>query len=267
MTDVTLAEVLATAEQDGTAPRYQVPENWAQGRTAFGGFTGALLVNAARRDRPDLPALRSALINFTAPVSQPPTIHAEVLREGRNITTVATRAEIDGKVAATGTFSFGHAQESQLNVGHTAPDAPQGPDDTPSYFPPALKRPPVRFFVNFEVKLIEGSLPFSGADRGYVRIWARHRDPAMWGTLEGLIAIGDVLPPAAFPMMTRPGPNSSMNWIINLLSDHANTRDGWYMMETQLTAGNGGYSSQVMRVWNTDGDMVADGMQSVIIFA
>ncbi|HCJ00813.1 MAG TPA: thioesterase family protein, partial [Sulfitobacter sp.] len=82
MTDVTLAEVLATAEQDGTAPRYQVPENWAQGRTAFGGFTGALLVNAARRDRPDLPALRSALINFTAPVSQPPTIHAEVLREG-----------------------------------------------------------------------------------------------------------------------------------------------------------------------------------------
>jgi len=56
MTDVTLAEVLATAEQDGTAPRYQVPENWAQGRTAFGGFTGALLVNAARRDRPDLPA-------------------------------------------------------------------------------------------------------------------------------------------------------------------------------------------------------------------
>ena len=175
--------------------------------------------------------------------------------------------KIDGKVAATGTFSFGHAQESQLSVGHTAPAAPQGPDDTPSYFPPALKRPPVRFFVNFEVKLIEGSLPFSGADRGYVRIWARHRDPAMWGTLEGLIAIGDVLPPAAFPMMTRPGPNSSMNWIINLLSDHANTRDGWYMMETQLTAGNGGYSSQVMRVWNTDGDMVADGMQSVIIFA
>ena len=39
------------------------------------------------------------------------------------------------------------------------------------------------------------------------------------------------------------------------------------MMETQLTAGNGGYSSQVMRVWNTDGNMVADGMQSVIIFA
>ena len=141
MTDVTLAEVLATAEQDGTAPRYQVPENWAQGRTAFGGFTGALLVNAARRDRPDLPALRSALINFTAPVSQPPTIHAEVLRQGRNITTIATRAEIDGKVAATGTFSFGHAQESQLSVGHTAPAAPQGPDDTPSYFPPALKRP------------------------------------------------------------------------------------------------------------------------------
>ncbi|WP_448325740.1 thioesterase family protein [Sulfitobacter sp. M13] len=124
MTDVTLAEVLATAEQDGAAPRYQVPENWAQGRTAFGGFTGALLVNAARRDRPELPALRSALINFTAPVSQAPTIHSEVLREGRNITTIATRAEIDGKVAATGTFSFGHAQESQLNVGHTAPAAP-----------------------------------------------------------------------------------------------------------------------------------------------
>jgi hypothetical protein len=39
------------------------------------------------------------------------------------------------------------------------------------------------------------------------------------------------------------------------------------MLDTVLTAAQDGFSSQVMRVWNTDGDLVAEGMQSAVIFA
>jgi hypothetical protein len=88
----------------------------------------------------------------------------------------------------------------------------------------------------------------------------------MWTRPEGLIGIADVLPPAVFPMCRKPGPNSSVTWICNLLSGTPGTRDGWWMLETDLTAARDGFSSQVMRGWNTDGELVIDGMQSVVIF-
>ena len=88
----------------------------------------------------------------------------------------------------------------------------------------------------------------------------------MWNRTEGLIAVADLPPPAIYPTLRKPGPNSSMNWIFNVMSDDIATRDGWWLLEHQLTAGRDGYSSQVMRVWNTDGDLIVDGMQSVIIF-
>lgn len=266
MTDMTMSEALAAMQALGqdevTAP---VPANWTQGRTAYGGYSSALLLAAARRGRPDLPPLRSALINFTGPIGTPPVLRSEVLRQGRNVTTVQTRAETDGKVAAVAVFSFGAAQGSEIAQGHPAKPAP-APEDTEAFFSADTRRPPVPFFNNFDTRLIEGARPISGADRGYVRVWSRHRDPAMWDTPEGLIGIADVLPPAVFPMLRTPGPNSSMTWICNFLSDAPRTRDGWWMIETDLSAAQGGYSSQVMRVWNSDGELVVDGMQSVVIF-
>ncbi|MFC3616739.1 acyl-CoA thioesterase [Lutimaribacter marinistellae] len=264
MTDQSLDDVLNAADREGDGLRYPVPAGWTQGRTAYGGFTAALLLHAALDGRDGLPPLRSALVNFTGPVSEPPIVRSEVLRAGRNVTTVNTRAEIDGKVAAQGTFSFGAAQESHVSQGCPAvPSTP--PEDTAPFFGEA-RRAPVAFFNNFETRLIEGALPFSGAERGYNRVWARHKSPAMWDRIEGLLAIADLLPPAVFPMFTRIGPNSSMTWICNILAAQPATRDGWWMVETDLTAAQDGYSSQVMRMWNTDGELVVEGMQSVVVF-
>lgn len=265
MSETTLSQVLDAPDATDDSPRFAVPDNWKQGRTAYGGFTSALLLAAARRVQVDLPPLRSALINFTAPVTASPDISVDIFRQGRNVTTVNTQARIDGKVAAQGTFSFGVAQNSHVTVDRPAPES-STPEQTDPYFPPGMTRAPARFFDNFEVRLIDGHLPFMGADRGYIRVWARYRDPAMWTRPEGLIGIADVLPPAVFPMCRQPGPNSSMTWICNFLSGTPSTRDGWWMLETDLTAARDGFSSQVMRGWNTDGELVIDGMQSVVIF-
>ncbi len=265
MADTTLAQVLEARKQDAQGHHFAFCENWAQGRTAFGGYTAALLLATARADWPDLPPLRSALINFTGPVSAGPVITSEVLRQGRNVSTIATRAMVEGKVAATGTFSFGAAQDSHVQITCPAPRA-ASPEDTPHFFPEGLPRLPARFFENFEAKRIEGDLPFMGAERGVMRAWARHRDPASWDKLEGLMAIADLLPPAVFPVCRKPGPNSSMTWICNFLTDQPQTRDGWWHVSTELTAAQNGYSSQVMRIWNTEGELVVEGMQSVIIF-
>ncbi len=265
MTDLTFTDVLSAVQETEPGLVFPIAENWTQGRTAYGGFSAGLLLAGARYGRVDLPPLRSALINFTAPVVAPPTIQTEVLRQGRNVTTISSRAEIDGKVVATGTFSFGASQDSHVSL--TCPSKPSTPpEETEDFFPPNMTRLPARFFENFDSKLIEGDRPFAGADRGYVRVWARHKDPAARGTIEGLLSIADMLPPAVFSMCKTVGPNSSMTWICNVLTDDLATRDGWYMIESDLSVAHHGYSSHVMRIWNTDGDLIVEGMQSVIIF-
>lgn len=265
MDDATLSQVLDQLKEEDGGYSAPVPKNWKQGRTAYGGFSATLLLAAARKAYPDLPPLRSTMVNFTGPVSDPPHITVDLLRQGRNITTLRVVAMTDGKTAASAIFSFGHAQDSHVSATSPAQDAP-APEDTEGFFPEGLPKLPIGFFNNFDVRLIEGHRPFMGGDRGYMRVWARHRDPAMHGTPEGLLSIADVLPPAAFSICTRMGPNSSVNWICNVLREDLSTKDGWWMIESDLTAGSDGYSSQVMRMWNSDGDMVVDGMQSVVIF-
>ena len=75
--------------------------DWMQGRTAYGGVTSGLLLGAVQRLFPDLPPVRSALVNFTAPVGENPLLTARILRQGRNVTTVEARAEVDGQTTAT----------------------------------------------------------------------------------------------------------------------------------------------------------------------
>lgn len=255
----TLAEFLQDAQVG--AP---VPEGWAQGRTAFGGFTSAMLMRAARQAVPDAPPLRSVMVNFTAPVTEAPEMTVEILRQGRNVTTLEVKARIGGNVVATGTFSFGAGQESHISEVLPAGDV-LSPEEAEPMIPKGI-RSPAAFLENFDVKLIEGGRPFSGSDRGYARVWARHKDSASWRRPEGLICLGDILPPAAFVKATKVGPNSSMNWIYNVVREDMSTRDGWYMLETNLSAAQNGYSSQVMRIWNRDGDLLVDGMQAVVTF-
>ena len=265
MDNATLTEALAELREDDGVYSAPVPKNWAQGRTAYGGYSATLLLAAVRRAFPDLPPLRSTMVNFTGPISEPPQITVQMLRQGRNISTLRAVATTGGKTAATAIFSFGVAQDSHVSAACPAPEA-GAPEDTESFFPKNMPKLPIGFFNNFEVRLIDGHRPFMGGDRGYMRVWARHRDTGVHGSPEGLLSIADVLPPAAFSLCTKMGPNSSVNWICNVLREDLTTKDGWWMIESNLSAGHDGYSSQVMRMWNSEGELVVDGMQSVVIF-
>ena len=253
----------ALAEQAKTqAP--DIPESWKQGRTAYGGLSAGLMLAQARAQYPDLPELRSALVNFTGPVTDAPDLSTELLRQGRNVTTLLSRAEIEGKTVCTSTFSLGAARESHLAMDFPGPDA-NPPEACESYHPKDAVFVP-GFTRNFEIRLIEGSRPLTGGSSRKLRCWARHTDEASRNGEAALLCLADILPPAALPVMTEMGPVSSMTWICNFLRE-GRTRDGWYQVESDLTAALDGYSSQVMRIWNTDGELIVEGMQSIAIFA
>jgi len=242
-----------------------IPPHWKQGRTAYGGLSTALAYEAASLTHKDLPPLRFANISFVGPVASDPLYKTQILRQGRNVTSVESKAYVEGGVVLSTNFAFGSGRESDLNVDFKAPSAPPPSECEP--FTPEFARDFVpQFFHNFDTRLIGGQRPTTGADKGYIRTWSRHFDEDSRSGVASLLCLADVLPPAAMPMFTRMGPVSSMTWIVNLLSDPPQTEDGWWQIESELTAAREGYSTQVMRIWNSQGQLVVEGMQSVTLF-
>ncbi len=85
-------------------------------------------------------------------------------------------------------------------------------------------------------------------------------------TYAELIALGDTQPPGSVRAMERPGPLSSINWSLTVLGDDVSTRDGWWLIEAASNHFADGFSSETLRMWNTDGVEVTRGLQSVAIF-
>lgn len=264
-TPISLTDILATLRPDGKGMDAPLPETWLQGRTAFGGLTAALLLAATQRAVPDLPPLRSVLVNFTAPVGGAPQFASTVLRRGRNITTVSTDAMDGDKVLARATFTFG-ADIPESPERDLAPPPASAPEDAPEAFAPGGPFRPPRFIRNFDLRFLDGAPPFSGARKGQLRGWVRHRADTARTGMAPFLCLADVLPPAAMVTRRAPCMNSSVTWICNILRPEVDTRDGWYHVETDLSADGRGYSSQVMRIWDSEGRLVSDGMQSVILF-
>lgn len=252
-----------TPEAEGF--RGAIPEGWRQGRTAYGGLTAGLSLVAAQKQFPDLPPFRSATINFIGPVTEDPVFTSNLLRQGRNVTSVETIGRIGDQVISNCTFIFAGLRESGVTVDFPAPETP-APETCEPFTPPGAEGFVPGFFTRFDTRLIAGARPMSGASEGYIRTWSRHKDESSREGIASLLTLGDVLPPSAAPLFTAFGPVSSVNWIFTVLSDDPETDDGWWHIETKLTATIGGYSTQVMRIWNTSGELVAEGMQCVAIF-
>ena len=258
------ADIDVSMSRNGDDFSADIPENWRQGRTAYGGLTAALMLSAAKKKFLDVPPLRSALINFVGPVTDSPTLNSNLQRQGRNVTSVSAEARVGEKSVGRAEFLFGAARTSKITVDFPAPSAP-APDEVEPFTPEAISDQVPGFFHNFDTRLIAGGRPMMG-DEGYIRTWSRHKHAASRAGIESLLCIGDVLPPAAMPLMKSFAPISSMSWIFNVLVDDPATTDGWWHVESRLTAARGGYSSQAMRIWNTDGQLVVEGLQSVAIF-
>lgn len=241
----------------------RVAENWLQGRTFYGGLTAALCMEGALRAHPGLPPLRSAQISFVGPAEGDVSVRSEVLRQGKSVTFVNADLFGEAGLAARAVFAFGLARPSMFNRHFTpAPDVP-GSDEAGFFFPPGIEGP--AFARNFDVRLAKGGVPMTASAEHDHFLWVRHRDPHAT-SIAALLALADMPPPAMMPMFPAPARISSMTWGLNFLSDHPQTEDGWWLLETRAENAAEGYSSQDMIVWNRAGEPVIAGRQSVAIF-
>ena len=254
-----LPDVLAALEPVEGGWRGVVPETWLQGRTAYGGFSAALALHAAQRSDVDLPPLRSAQVAFIGPLAGPVTIRAQRLRRGRNAAFIQADVESDAGLGLRATFVFMGPVESKVELRQGRSPAFDKPTSATATF--SGKAP---FFTqNFE--FVDRRDDTVGPAE-WLR-WVRLDQRTGLDPMVELIAVADCLPPAALKLIGGPAPVSSMTWILNVLGPRPQTEDGWWLLRAHADYASAGSSSQLMGIWNSDGEAIAEQMQSVAIFA
>lgn len=241
-----------------------LPPDWLQGRTAYGGLSAALCLEATRRAFPDLPPLRSAQFVFVGPAAGILRATATVLRQGKSTVFMGADVEGDSGLATRATFCFGAERSSALDHADIPmPEAPP-PEACPDYY-----NWPIRpnFMSHFEGRLAAGSRPNTADAPPQMLVWLRHRDEKVDKGPASLLALADALPPAATILFREPAPISTMTWSVDLLEPGPTSATGWWLVQSTAETARHGYSAQRTVVWNPDGRPVLIARQNVAIFA
>ncbi|RJF86908.1 thioesterase family protein [Oleomonas cavernae] len=241
-----------------------LPDDWLQGRTAYGGLSAALCYEAASRAFTDLPPLRSAQFCFIGPAGGTVTIVPTILRQGRSTVFVSVDLMAESGLAARALLSFGAARESAFDYSDLAMPAVAAPEQCESFFG---GRPGPSFAKHFDSRLAGGFRPITGAPEPDMLLWLRHFDEATPNDLTALIALADAAPPAAMTQFTTPAPISTMTWSIDMLAPAPADDSGWRLMRTTAESTMAGYSAQAMMIWGPGGEPLMVARQNVAIFA
>ena len=254
-----IREILAAATPIDGGFRAQIPSDWLQGRTAYGGLSSALALHAAQGIEPDLPPLRSAQVSFIGPLSGEVRVTATKLRRGRTAAFIQADIVSDAGLGYRAVFVFMAEQPSRvaLSGGLAATLSPPAADAK-------LYTGPDEFFTgNFNFLDLKAEAP---GEAEWLR-WARLRDYAGIDPMVEVLALADALPPAAFKLFGKEFvPLSSVTWIVNLLTPTPATTDGGWLLSAESQHAVNVGSSQTRMLWNADGVPIAQGMQSVAIF-
>jgi acyl-CoA thioesterase len=257
--------LLSAIRVAGNTYHAEIPEDWLQGRTSFGGLTAALCLAATERGVPDLPPLRSAQFTFVGPAGGAVEMTPRLLRRGKSSVFAAVELRAAGSLATHATLSFCAARESKYSYRMRAmPKAPL-PGTTQAL---SVSGKP-KFTQHFESFVAGGQKLVSRAETPEIVLWMRHRDPAAMTSLPGLIALADTPPVAAYTMLSAPVPVSSITWSVEIIDAAAALRapsDAWYLLRSVGEDIREGYSVQNMELWAQAGTLIMLARQTVAIF-
>lgn len=263
MSEPTPFSALLSRVETGTGgARVDVPDDWLQGRTLFGGLQAAIGLAALRTVVPDAP-LRSLQVTFIAPVPGGRVeAQARVLRSGKNATHAEARI-VDGETTlALIVAVFGLARDSVLRVVPVQPPVEAASPFEMRYRPGVVPA----FTQHFKARWLRGGPPYTGATERDNVIELGMRDPGP-ATEQHVLAMADFIPPIALSFLREATPAASLSWMLELLRDDVGglALDGW-RMDAHLFAADAGYTHQSLELWGPDASLVALGRQTMVVF-
>lgn len=259
---------LATAQAKSDDPKpMQIPQNWTQGRTAFGGLSAALVYQAIKQHVTDDRVMRAFNCNFIGPLlpDKDFIIETEMLRSGKNATQVLGRIMQDGNIAVLCQVCFGVSRDSKVSIlNHEKHDLAQ--PTRAKYFPPIPKVVP-KFLKHVDLCIESGGLPFTGSKLSQYHGWMRFKKAPKQFTDAHIIALVDAWPPTVIQMLRWPAPVSSINWNLEFLHPHKPMQaDDWLAYKVQTRQAAAGYAHTEANIWDAHGDLIALSRQTVGVF-
>lgn len=256
----------APVEGSQTHRSWVVPDQWQQGRGAFGGLVVGAMVRAmdASIEAPEAQPLRSISATLCGPVMPGDAkINTEILRLGSGTSTVVTKIVQEDGLKAHATAIFGKDRMVGA-AGDWGPDhAPQIPDwralDTLPVGPPIG---PV-FAQHFEYRAL-GPMPFSGgrefSAQGFIRpkVPGERRDAAF---LAGLV---DCWWPVAFSVLQMPRPMATIAYTTQFLDPWGDLDpDSPLYYRAKSSVSRVGYGVEFRELWSPDGRLLAMNQQTI----
>lgn len=256
------SKLMQSATAEAGLHSLQVPDDWMQGRSVFGGLQAALALRAMRAQVPQAP-LRTLQGTFLAPVpAGAMRARAQILRSGKNATHVEARL-VDGEATlALFVGVFGLARSSVVSVTPVQP-AVRADTTVELRYVPGLAP---NFIQHFSARWLRGLPPFTG-DRGTEQVLEVTMLDEGQASEAHVLAIADFIAPIALSHLKAPAPGSTLTWMIEFLADRmdALALSGW-RVDAQLSAARDGYTSQSVTIWGPGGVPVALSRQSMVVF-
>ena len=240
----------------------EVPEDWVQGRTLFGGLQAVVGLAAMRSLGPTAP-LRSLQVTFLAPVPGGPVrARAHILRSGKSATHVEARIVDGDNTLALMVGVFGLSRPSAVAL---RPQQPHVTPENPVELPFVSGLTP-NFTQHFKARWIAGGRPYSGIERPESVIELAMREEGN-ATESHVLAMADFIPPIALSYLKKPVAAASLTWMLELLTEDVSALplDGW-RIDAAMTAAHNGYINQSLMLWGPGGVPIALGRQTMVVF-
>jgi acyl-coenzyme A thioesterase PaaI-like protein len=259
---ISFSQLLQRAKRERGYVELDVPSDWMQGRSVFGGLQVVVALEAMRTCVPSTP-LRTLQATFVAPVPEGIVgARAHVLREGKSATHVEARLVDGSETLAVVIGVFGHPRSSKATRLPRQPDVDADQPLDLIYMPGIFPS----FTQHFGARWLRGSLPFSGqpSHEQVIEVAMKDEGPVTEGHV---VAIADFIPPVALSYLDARAPGSTLTWMLEFLCDAVDRQPlaGW-RVDAELIAARDGYTNQAVTVWAPDGTPVALSRQSMLVF-
>lgn len=248
---------------------WAVPDEWQQGRGAWGGLVVGAAVRAAVTAEESAAAdrtVREVSVHMLAPLpAGPATVEVSSVRQGSG--TSAWRVDIRDsaeETCATATVICGRTrggdQPRRLDERITMPES------EPWAAVPAVPiGPPIApvFTAQLEFRPLTG-LPYQGSNDDVV-CWVRRDEPGPYDAPR-LLALVDALWPATIVGFTEPRPIATIAFAASLHVDPASVDAREPLLHRgRLVAMQGGYATETRELWTADGRLAVYNSQVMAI--
>lgn len=268
-----LSELLAQRRQQGNDVQFEIPQDWLQGRTSFGGLVSVFAVQAMRDVAsgawPGNVSLRALQTNFIAPVEQGVlTVSVHVLREGKNVRQVQAMVKQRDEIAALMVGVFGADRETVVPALLPTRRETRKEVDALPFVPFALGQRP-HFTAHLDMRWGDGAPPFTGTDVWHADLHLRLLDADVPSLSPELMTVlmADASPTPVLSQFKKPTPASSVSWALELRPlAHDEKLDGWWRADNVAVAASGGYVNQQSKLWAPSGALAALAYQVVTVY-